>query len=77
MERQYSIAQARNQLPCIVHEVEKGRTITLTRRGKPVARLVSIREYQRLSGVRKAVAWDAASLDTRGFQFDREEANAR
>ncbi|MGH8729354.1 MAG: type II toxin-antitoxin system Phd/YefM family antitoxin [Burkholderiales bacterium] len=77
MEQQYSIAQARDQLPGIVHEVEKGKTVTLTRRGKPVARLVSVREYDRLTGEKRAVAWDAASVDTRGFGFDRDEANAR
>jgi prevent-host-death family protein len=77
MEHEYSIAQARDQLPGIIHEVEKGRTVTLTRRGKAVARLVSMREYERLAGEKKAVAWDAASLDTRSFCFDRDQANAR
>ena len=77
MEHEYSIAQARDQLPGIVHEVEKGRTVTLTRRGKPVARLVSVREYERLAGEKRAVAWDAVSLDTRSFRFDRDQANAR
>ena len=48
MERRYSIAEARNNLPGIVHEVEKGESIELTRRGKPVAVIVSIEEYQRL-----------------------------
>ena len=48
-ERQYSIARARDNLPGIVHEVEKGRPIELTRRGKPVAVIVSIDDYERMT----------------------------
>jgi antitoxin Phd len=48
VERQYSIAEARNNLPGIVHAVEKGQPVELTRRGKPVAVLVSIEEYRRM-----------------------------
>jgi antitoxin Phd len=48
MERQYSIAEARNNLPSIVHDVQKGQSVELTRRGKPVAMIVSIEEYQRM-----------------------------
>ncbi len=45
----YSIADARGNLPSIVHEVEDGLPVTLTRRGKPVAMIISIAEYQRLA----------------------------
>lgn len=48
MKDQISIAEAKNKLPSIIHYVEKGPNIQLTRRGKPVAVLLSIREYKRL-----------------------------
>ena len=38
-----------NVLPTIIHYVEKGPYVELTRRGKPVAVLLSIQEYERLS----------------------------
>lgn len=49
MSKQYSIAEARNDLPGIVHKVEAGKPIQLTRRGKPVAVLLSMAAYERLS----------------------------
>jgi len=49
LENKYSIAEAKNKLPSIIHSVEKGPSIKLTRRGRPVAVLLSIQEYQRLS----------------------------
>ena len=50
MSKQYSIAEARANLPAIVDEAQSGRTIELTRRGKPVAVVVSLRELDRLRG---------------------------
>lgn len=48
MPKDFSIAKARNQLPALVHAVEEGPPVRLTRRGKPVAVLVSLAEYERL-----------------------------
>lgn len=48
MPRDFSIAQARNKLPALVHSVETGPPVRLTRRGKPVAVLLSVREYDRI-----------------------------
>jgi antitoxin Phd len=50
MASNYSIAEARNRLPRLVHDVEKGATVTLTRRGKAVAVLISCAELQRIQG---------------------------
>jgi prevent-host-death family protein len=52
MSRRYSIAEARSRLPGIIDEAEAGREVELTRRGKPVAVVVSIREIERLRGTR-------------------------
>jgi prevent-host-death family protein len=43
----YSIAEARNHLTVIVHAAEAGQRAELTRRGKPVAAIVSLDELQR------------------------------
>lgn len=48
MARTYSIAEARNQLPALVHDAEEGGAVSLTRRGTPVAVLISVSEYERL-----------------------------
>lgn len=45
-----SIADARNRLARVVHDVETGPPVELTRRGKRVAMIVSVREFERLSG---------------------------
>jgi prevent-host-death family protein len=41
-------AEARLKLSTIVDEVEAGREVELTRRGKPVAVVLSVREFERL-----------------------------
>lgn len=43
-----SIAEARNQLTAIIHQVEAGQPTTICRRGKPVAVLLSVDDYERL-----------------------------
>ncbi len=48
MSHRYSIAAARISLPTIVDQAEAGLTVELTRRGKPVAVVVSLREFERL-----------------------------
>ena len=40
-----SIAAAKTQLTRLIHEVERGEAIHITRRGKPVAVLLSENEY--------------------------------
>ena len=52
MAKRYSIAEARSNLPNIVDQAEAGHEIELTRRGKPVAAVVSLRELARLRGGR-------------------------
>jgi prevent-host-death family protein len=52
MSQQYSIADARTSLPTIVDQAEAGQRVELTRRGKPVAVVVSLREFERLRGDR-------------------------
>ena len=48
--RRYSIAEARSHLPSIIDEAEAGVEVELTRRGQPVAVVVSLRQFERLQG---------------------------
>ena len=50
MEKQYPIAKAKNRLSSMIHDVEAGVSLKLTRHGKPVAVLLSIQEYELLKG---------------------------
>lgn len=50
MSSSYSIAQAKDQLARLVREAETGKPVELTRRGKPVAVVVSTADYARLRG---------------------------
>lgn len=58
INKRYNIAEARHNLAAIVHELEQQPTIELTRRGEPVAVLLSLNEYQRLL-MRQRDFWSA------------------
>ncbi len=58
MHKQFSIAEAKNKLPSIIHGVEEGPSIELTRRGKPVAVVMSKHEYEQLTR-KKEGFWNA------------------
>jgi antitoxin Phd len=57
MVRRCSVAEARNGLAKLVHDVEGGRTIAITRRGRPIAVMLSIVEYERFMGEKRGF-WD-------------------
>lgn len=67
-KHQFSIAEAKNRLPAIVHFVEKGSYVQLTRRGKPVAVLLSMQEYESL--IRKKIGFGAALAEFRRQHMD-------
>jgi prevent-host-death family protein len=54
--KNYSIANAKNNLSQLVHRVEEGRPIHITRRGKSVAVLLSENDYQRMNQDRPSPA---------------------
>lgn len=58
MTKKYSIAEARHGLAAIVKELEQQPVIQITRRGEPVAVLLSTREFERLSSPLGGF-WDA------------------
>ena len=53
MQKEFSITEAKSKLHSLVHSIEEGPSVTLTRHGRPVAVLVSIREYERLNRKRE------------------------
>lgn len=68
MSKRYSVAEAKNQLPAVIHEAESGEPIEITRHGRAVAVVLSLAEYQRLRGVRPDL-WGA-------YQSWRERSGA-
>jgi prevent-host-death family protein len=88
MAKRYSIADARSNLPSIVDQAAAGQEIELTRRGKPVAAIVSLRELERLRGERVAFAeayrrflkahpLDKAGVDEDFFESTRDRDPGR
>lgn len=69
MLKSYSIADARNHFTEIVRDVEQETTIELTRRGKPVAILLSAQEYERLKKGRIDF-WDTYLAFRKRYQLD-------
>ena len=56
MLKQYSIADARKNLPAVIDEAQAGSEVQLTRRGQPVAVLVSVDEFERMKSARAPFA---------------------
>lgn len=56
MSKSRSVSEARSALPSLVRGVERGGPVKITRRGKPVAVLLSSAEYDRLTAARPTFA---------------------
>lgn len=74
MTEKHSIAEARRNLPQLIRDAERGKTVELTRRGEPVAVLVGRRTFERLAAGRRNFA-DAygdftASVDLAALALD-------
>lgn len=65
MAKSFSVAEARQHLPRLIRTVERGRAVEITRRGRPVAVLLSASEYLSLTGERPSFADTVANLRTR------------
>jgi len=88
MPKRYSIAEARSSLPTIVDQAEAGAEIELTRRGKPVAVLISHRQLERMRSDRprfidaygaflKKHSLEAIGVDGSIFERDRKKIAGR
>lgn len=82
-----SVAQAKNNLPNLIQQAELGETVHITRRGLPVAVLLSEREFARLQAPqtgfadflrewrRDMLAQEAAFADGSEFENVRDNSN--
>ena len=88
MPKKYSIAEARSNLPRIVDQAEAGAEVELTRRGKPVAVIISHRQLERLRSERprfgdvyrtflRKHSLKDVGLEMNFFQGTREKASGR
>lgn len=85
MDKTYSIAEARNDLSGVVREAEAGRPVTLSRRGRPVAVVVSASQFAKLAPRRRALAAaieafrrdHGAWLDDAGWLPERDASPGR
>lgn len=68
----FSIAEAKNKLPAIVHAVDHGPPAILTRRGTPVAVVISMGQYE-LMTQHKTDFWSAFVQFSRSSQGDEVE----
>ena len=74
MTERYSIAEARRNLPRLVHEAERGKAVELTRRGEAVAMLISRRRFEQQasnhSGFTEAYGTFAESIGLAKLDLD-------
>ena len=77
MAKQHSIAEARSNLPSLVRAAESGKAVELTRRGEPVAVLIGLRQYERLTlkyrGFSEAYEGFTQEIDLKELTLDPDE----
>src|SRR5689334_21625601 len=76
MPKQYSIADARRNLPTVVDEAESGSEVQLTRQGRAVAVVISIEEYEGLKA-RQTTFAEAYGVFRKKFPEGREGVSPR
>ncbi len=69
MRKRYSLSEAKDHLSRQVHAVARNGAVEITHRGRPVAMLVSMEEYERLHG-RRVGFWQALEAFRRGTGRD-------
>lgn len=76
MEDQYTISEAKNRLPALIHSLDKGPIVKLTRHGRPVAVLLSIQEYERLIQQKEGF-WTALKAFRRKVSIEEIEISSK
>ena len=74
LQDSFSIAQASNRLPALVHQAETTGCVELTRRGKPVAVILSMDEYQALKNPKDGGWWASVMVWREQINFDEFES---
>lgn len=88
MTKKVSVAEAKGKLPSIIHEVEQGSRVEITRHGKSVAVMVPTGDYERLREkgkgfwndlrkVRKVMASERIAVEDADFLDLRDTAGGR
>ncbi|MBI5604519.1 MAG: type II toxin-antitoxin system Phd/YefM family antitoxin [Deltaproteobacteria bacterium] len=88
MVKKVSVAEAKNNLPSIIHEVEQGSRVEITRHGKSVAVVVATSDYaglmekgkglwNDLSKIRNIMASEGIVVEGRDFQALRDASDGR
>lgn len=57
MKSQLSISEVKNRLTAIIHDIENGGQVQVTRHGRTVAVLMSVYEYEELIGKKEGL-WE-------------------
>lgn len=80
-QRRLSIAEARRNLAAVVRSVEKGDVVEVTRRGEPVAIVLSAREYEGLTrgsgDLWEAIRAFRESTDLKSLRLDEAYRDVR
>ena len=71
-----SVFDAKNKLSALLDQVERGAEVTITRRGKPVAKLVPTAPADRAHELVEKFRNLRASIAARGERFTQEELRA-
>lgn len=66
MNQEFSIAEAKNKLPAIIHAIERGTPATITRYGTPVAVVISVEQFKAMSR-NKPNFWKAVAQFRQGL----------
>ena len=74
---EYSIADARSQFPKLIHRAERGKPVAITRRGRPVAVILSAADYERLTArapsISEAIAEVRVQYDLQSLGLEADE----
>ncbi len=85
MQKEFSISEAEKSLASIIHDVEAGYPVRLTRHGKAVVVLVSIHEYERdktdfwneLMSLRRIIEHEGIEISDSDFEGLRDASPGR
>ena len=79
--RQVSAREANQRFSKLLSEVARGKEVVITRRGKPVARLVPVQDVaaakKREAAIRRMIAHMKKGIPLGGRKFSRDEMHER
>jgi prevent-host-death family protein len=77
MSKTFSVTEAKNHLSRLIHHVEEEGPVRLTRRGRPVAVVISVGDYQKFQssrpGLMEAIAGLRSDLERNALDIDPDE----